>query len=566
MGKTKLVLLMRCLCLFFFLTVTSWVVAQNYDFEKIDALLHEVDSTGPGIGIGVVKDQRLVHTVSRGMANLDYNIRLNTASNFRLSSTSKQFTAACIMHLVDKNQLELDDPLTKFFPDFSPTVGKVTVQQLLNHTSGIRDFMSLMMLQESRLVDFTSVFIGEDQDIMELMAKQQDLSFPSGTKNSYSNTNYWLLGQIVGRVSGKSLGTYAQEHIFGPLGMKNSGYDEKYGKVIPQRAAGYISECPDCDRLEYRFRSPSVGHDGVISSIEDLLLWENEFYEHRALSDQCWENMLRQGKLNSGEEIAYASGLIIETFNGEKLIKHSGQNPGFNSQILRFPDHQLSIVVLGNQTWYDTQRYASTIAELFFPAKNDNQVPVSKGPLKAIDLTTAEQDAFLSDYHFPETNEHRSIERIGADLVYVRNNGPNSKLIPVAKNVLIFEDRPHIQLILTTAADGKKHIEWKDPGMGSMLASSYEKAQLNEAKKATYTSRYVSTELGKTVEIKPMDGKLILFMGKRPMPLQGTTKDEFVAMGMFTLKFSRNQTGDITGFRMDAPRAGNILFTRKQGG
>jgi CubicO group peptidase (beta-lactamase class C family) len=553
---------MRYLCLFFFLTVTNWVIAQKYDFEKIDALLHEVDSTGPGVVIGVVKDQRLVYTSSRGMANLDYKIRLNTASNFRLSSTSKQFTAACILHLMDKKQLELNDPLAKFFPDFSPTLGKVTVQQLLNHTSGIRDFMSLMMIQGSQQVDFTSVFIGEDQDIMELMTKQQDLSFPSGTQNSYSNTNYWLLGQIVGRVSGKSLGTYAQEHIFSPLGMKNSGYDEAYGKVIPQRAAGYISECPDCDPLEYRFRSPSVGHDGVISSIEDLLLWENEFHEHRLLSDQCWTNMLRQGKLNSGEEIAYASGLIIETLNGEKLVKHSGQNPGFNSQILRFPDHQLSIIVLGNQTWYDANGYANRVAELFFPAKTDDQVSVGQEAPTAINLTTAEQAAFLSDYHFPETSEYRSIERIGTDLVYVRNNGPNSKLIPVAKNVLIFEDRPHIELILTADADGKKHLEWKDPGMGSMHASSYEKVHLSEAKKARYISPYVSTELGKIVEIKPMDGKLILFMGDRPMPLQATTKDEFVAMGMFTLKFSRNQSGDITGFRMDAPRAENILFAK----
>jgi len=513
--------------------------------------------------VGVVKDQRLLYTANRGMATLDYNILLNSASNFRLSSTSKQFTAACILHLVDKGQLDLNDPLAKFFPIFSPALGKVTVQQLLNHTSGGRDFMSLLMIQESRRIDFMNTFTGADHDLMELVAKQQDLSFSSGTRNSYSNTNYWLLGQIVGIVSGKSLAAYAQEHVFGPLGMKNTEYEDTYGQVIPQRAAGYVSACPDCDRLEYRFRSTSVGHDGVISSIEDLLLWENEFHEHRVLSDQCWENMLRRGKLNSGEEIAYASGLIIDEFNGEKLIKHNGQNPGFNSQILRFPGHQLSIVVLGNQTWYDTQRYASTIAELFFPAKTDNQVPVSQGPPIVIDLTTAEQDAFLSDYYFPETNEYRSIERIGTDLVYVRNNGPNSKLIPLAKNVLIFEDRPHIQLILTAAVDGKKHLEWRDPGMGSMHASNYEKVHLNEAKKAKYTSPYVSTELDKTIEIKSMDGKLMLSMGNRPMPLQATTKDEFVAMGMFTLKFSRNQTGDITGFRMDFPRAGNMLFTKK---
>lgn len=556
-------MLMRYFCLLIFLTVTESVIAQHYNFEKIDTLLQEVDSTGPGVVVAVIKDQRLLYTNSSGVANLDYNIPLSTASNFRLSSTSKQFTAACILHLVDGQQLHLDTPMAEFFPEFSPKLGKVTVRQLLNHTSGIRDFMSLMMIQGSRHIDFLSTFAGEDEHIMELLTKQQDLSFPSGTKNSYSNTNYWLLGQIVGRVSGKSLGTYAQEHLFGPLGMKNSGFDEAYGKVIPQRAAGYMSECPECDLLEYRFRSPSVGHDGVVSSIEDLLLWENEFHEHRLLSDQCWGNMLRRGKLDSGEEIAYASGLIIETFNGEKLVKHSGVNPGFQSQILRFPDHQLSIIVLGNQVWYDVTGYANRIAELFFPSKDAAQLPVSQQPLAAIELNAAEQNAFISDYHFPETNEYRSIERIGADLVYVRTNGPSSKLIPVAKSVLIFEDRPHIQLILTADTDGTKHLEWKDPGMGSMHASSYHRVHLDEAQKTSYISSYVNTEIDKNVDIKLMDGHLMFLLDDEPMPLLATIKDEFVAMGMFTLKFSSDEFGTITGFRMDVPRAENILFLKE---
>lgn len=554
---------MRYLCFVFFLAVSNWMIAQEYDFKKIDALLLEVDSTGPGVIIGVVKDQRLLYTASRGVANLDYEIPINIASNFRLSSTSKQFTAACILHLVERGKLNLDDPLIKFFPDFSSTLGKVSVQQLLNHTSGIRDFMSLMMIQGSRQMDFMNSFTGEDRDIMGLMSKQQDLSFQSGTKNSYSNTNYWLLGQIVGLVSGKSLGTYAQEHIFGPLRMNNSGYVETNGKVIPRRASGYVSACPDCDRLEYRFQSSSVGDGGVISSIEDLLHWENEFHEHRVLSDQFWENMLKQGTLDNGEEIAYASGLIMEMFNGEKLVKHSGQSPGFSSQILRFPDYQISIIALGNQNWYDINRYANTIAEIFFPSKTHNHRPVNQGLPTPIDLSTTEQDAFLDDYYFPETNEYRSIEKIGNDLVYIRDNGPNSKLIPIEKNVLIFEDRPHIQLLLTADRDGQKHLEWKDPGMGSLHAKSYEKVQLDEARKARYASKYLSAELDKTVEIKLLEGKLFLFMGDQRMPLQATTKEEFVALGMFTLKFSRDQTGDITDFRLDAPRAENILFVKK---
>lgn len=553
---------MRYLCLLCLLTMTKWGFSQEYNLNRIDQLLHEVDSSGPGVIIGVVKDQRLLYTVSKGMANLDYNIPISAASNFWLSSTSKQFTAACILHLVDEKKLRLDDSLSKFFPEFFPDLGAVTVQQLLNHTSGIRDYMSLMMIQGSRQMDSFNSFTGEDHDIMELISQQQDLSFASGTAHSYSNTNYWLLGQIVERVSKKSLGQYAQEYIFGPLGMKNSGYTEISGKVIPQRVSGYVSPCPNCDRMEYRFQPVTVGDGGVVSSIQDLLLWEKEFHQHSVLSDQCWENILAKGRLNSGEEISYASGLVISTLNQEEVVKHSGQDPGFSSEILRFPDHRLSIIVLGNQNWYDVRRHANAVAELFFPPENNGETVLSSEKPTTVQLTMTELERFCDDYHFIETNEYRTVERVGQDLFYIRNNGPSSKLKPISKNALIFEDRPHIQLFFTFDNDGTKHIEWKDPTMGSLHASSYDKVQLDDADKMTYASKYSSPELSRTIEIELVEGSLVLSILDQKIPLEATLKDEFGAMGMFTLRFRRDQAGDIIGFRMDAPRAGNILFTR----
>jgi len=553
---------MKYLHLLFFLAICNWGWTQEFDSKRIDELLNEVDPAGPGVIIGVVKDQHLLHTVSKGMANLDYNIPINASSNFRLSSTSKQFTAACILHLVDNKKLNLNDPLVKIFPEFSPSLGKVTVQQLLNHTSGIRDYMSLMMIQGSRQIDFFNNFIGNDVDILELITQQQGLSFESGSAHSYSNTNYWLLGQIIERVSNKSLEKYAQENIFGPLGMKNSCFAETSGRVIPQRVAGYVSPCPDCERMEYRFQSGVVGDDGVISSIQDLLFWEQEFYQHRVLSDQCWENMLAKGSLNNGEEVSYASGLIISDFNGERLVKHSGQNPGFSSEILRFPDHHLSIIVLGNQNWYDIRRYANTIAEIFFPPQNNKAVALTVEKPAAAHLSSAELERFCGDYHFLETNEYRTVEKVGAELFYIRNNGPRSKLIPISKTTLIFEDRPHIRLSFSFEADGTKHIEWEDPTVGNLHANNYEKVQLDESKKKTYASQYSSSELNTTIEIELVENKLVLQILGQKTPLETTILDEFVAMGMFTLKFRRNQVDEIIGFRMDAPRAGNILFKK----
>lgn len=553
---------MRYLCLLLFFILGNWGSAQEHSFEKINDLLTEVDAGGPGVIIGVVKDQRLLYTASKGMANLDYNIPITASSNFRLSSTSKQFTAACILLLMEKGQLNLSDSLSKFFPEFSPALGRVTIEQLLHHTSGIRDYMSLLMIQGSEKIDFFSSFIGDDHDIMGLITKQQSLSFESGTAHSYSNTNYWLLGQVVERVSNQSLGVYAQENIFEPLGMKHSGYTEISGQIVPERVSGYVSECPDCDRMEYRFQPIAMGDAGVVSNIEDLLLWEREFHEHQLMSDAFWEQMLTTGTLKDGTDLSYAAGLMMSEINGEKVVMHSGQTPGFSSEILRFPDHRLSIIVLGNQNWYDIRRYANTVAALFIPSDEKQEIIPTAEALVAIPLTDQQQARFCGDYHFVETNEYRSVQVRGADLIYVRNNGPTSLLIPIAPNVLTFKERPHIQLHFDFNANGTTQIEWRDLTMGNLHANSYEKVALTNAENATYVSTYRSAELDKTIEITLTEGRLILTILGQKIPLTATVKDQFVAMGMFTLKFIRNLQGEISGFTLDAPRAENIPFLR----
>ncbi|MEL6972294.1 MAG: serine hydrolase, partial [Bacteroidota bacterium] len=350
--------------------------------------------------------------------------------------------------------------------------------------------------------------------------------------------------------------------IFDPLGMANSSYTEISGVVIPQRVAGYVSPCPECPRMEYRFQPVSVGDGGVVSSIQDLLLWEREFHEHRVLSDQCWENMLTKGRLNNGEEISYAAGLIISTFNDQKVVKHSGQNPGFTSEILRFPDHQISVIVLGNQNWYDVRRYANEAAAIFFPSETETPEVLDTAQPTAAHLTTAELERFGGDYHFLETNEYRTVELNGSTLSYLRNNGPTSTLIPISKNVLVFGDRPHIQLVFTFKEDGSKQIEWIDPAMGNLHADTYQKVSLTASEKAAYASSYESSELSQTFDVRLAEGQLVLFMLEHQIPLEPTSKDEFMAMGMFTLKFIRDHAGHITGFRMDAPRAENILFRK----
>ncbi|MFT6808219.1 MAG: CubicO group peptidase (beta-lactamase class C family), partial [Saprospiraceae bacterium] len=159
---------MKYILLVLILFISNFTFSQDYSFTKIDDLLKDVEAEGPGVIVGVVKDEKLIHLAAKGMANLDYNIPLDTNSNFRLSSTSKQFTATCVLHLVEVDKLKFSDPLSDYFPELSSAIGKVTVQNLLNHTFGIRDYMSLMSIRPSypnlHKTDSLMTFVSKDKD------------------------------------------------------------------------------------------------------------------------------------------------------------------------------------------------------------------------------------------------------------------------------------------------------------------------------------------------------------------------------------------------------------------
>ncbi len=542
--------------IFFSISVTG----QSLSLTKvIDSIIAEVDSNGPGVAIGIVKEGTLISSKFKGMSNLDYNIPIDASTNFRLSSSSKQFTAACVILLIEKGQLRMEDPLSKFFPEFSKDLGNVTVAQLLNHTSGIRDYMSLLTLKGSHTMDFFNNFIGTDNDLMELIKKQHSLSFQPDSRHDYSNTNYWLLGRLVQRITEKSLGTYAKENLFEPLGMKNTFFIEHTGRVIPQRASGYISECPDCERMEYIYQSTTVGDGGVVSNINDLIKWENEFHDPKVFSLSFWNLMVRRGELSNGKKIEYASGLIIGELEGQEMVSHSGQNPGFSSDLIRFPDSNLSIIALANQNWYDIRSYAISVAKSILNPEN----PRSKSTVKKepITLSTEELSRFCGEFHFLETNEYRSIQLQDQQLVYVRTNGPSSGLIPISNSTLTFEDRPNVTLHFNFKSGDKKSILLKD-GTIRMNADSYQKKSIAAEELMEYSSTYANDELENRVSLEIENERLMFPIFGQKFPVESLTKDKFLAMGMFTLKFKRNQKGSIVGFHLDAPRAKNIEFKK----
>lgn len=303
-----------------------------------------VEPGSPGYAVGIIKDGKVIHAKGYGLANLEYDIPIIEKSVFRIASVSKQFTAASIVVLINQGKLSLDDTLNNFFPKFPKYAEKITVAQLLNHTSGVRDYLAL-----SELMDFRGSDYFTDQEVEAWLQRQRGTNFTPGEKNLYSNSGYWLLGQIVQKVSGKNLADFAAEEIFEPLGMKNTSFHNNHRKIVKNRASGY-SPSKDGGFQISMTNLDLIGDGGVFTTIEDLAKWDAAYYSKNIFGNKFWELMERKGKLNNGKELNYASGLRHGSYRGLDSIGHGGAFFGFRAFMDRFPEQKMTVIVLSNRS------------------------------------------------------------------------------------------------------------------------------------------------------------------------------------------------------------------------
>jgi len=326
---------------------------------KVDALFEKWDSTdSPGCSIAIIKEGKIIYSCGYGMANLDYEITNKPETVFRIGSTSKQFTAACIQALHEIGKLSLDDDIRKYVPEMPEYERAVTIRHLVHHTSGIRDYLTLQSLAG---VDDEANY--SPAEVVDLLSRQKELNFMPGDEYLYSNSGYLLLGVIVERVSGKSLSEFAKEYIFKPLGMINTHFHDDNTVIVKNRATGYaaggggfrvadtINEC--------------VGDGAVFTTVKDLFLWDRNFYDNRIISPDFTRNLQQTGVLNDGTEQAYAFGLRVDTYRGLKIVRHGGSFVGFRADMARFPNQRFTVICLANLAGFNPSGICDSIADIF---------------------------------------------------------------------------------------------------------------------------------------------------------------------------------------------------------
>ncbi len=313
---------------------------------RIDRLL-AVAAEEPGCALGIVSAQGLIYAQGYGLADLEQGTPIDSRSIFRIASTSKQFTAACIMLLVLDGALELEADIRTWLPALPAYEHVVRVRHLVHHTSGIPDYLDL--IAEDASVD----------DAYAALCAVDRLEFKPGSRFAYSNSGYFLLSLLVAEISGKSLRAFAEERLFEPLGMSSTHFHDDAGHAIegrtlgysPRRRRGFVLDVTDLEM---------VGDGGLFTSVADLALWEQNLHEPNALL----ERLLERGSLNDGTRLSYAAGIEHGRLAGHATLSHGGAFVGYGAEILRLPEQQLSIIILCNRSDAEPEEWAEKIARI----------------------------------------------------------------------------------------------------------------------------------------------------------------------------------------------------------
>src|SRR6266851_542740 len=556
--------------------------ARNSD-EKSAAAVDEVfgDLTkagSPGCALGVYRDGKIVYAKGYGLANLEENVAITPQTVFDIGSTSKQFTASSILLLEKQGKLSVNDDVRKYIPelpDYSKRGGhKITILNLLNHTSGLRDYLALLQLS-----GVSGDSVTTDDDALALIVRQKLLGFAPGTDWAYSNTGFFLLSVIVKRVSGMTLREFAAQNIFHPLHMTHTSYHYDHTMLIPNLALDYDPAEKSGFKLDVSYYE-QLGDGAVHTSVQDLARWDENFYSARIGGKDFLAELQEQGKLTTGKTLEYAKGLFIKDYRGLHTVRHGGAWGGYRAELLRFPEQHFSVACLCNLANANPEKRAEQVAEIYLGSlmkPQEGAVPASENTKTPTGPTlTSEQMANLTGMYRNAVKEN--VARVSAvdGKLQLEIYGSKFGLRPVSQTQFLLIDFPVDAKLTFELQPDHARREMKLSG-DEMIAATYQPVTEfvpSAGELAAYTGDFKSDELGVLYRLRVIDGKLKLVgisdsleipRTGLPMPntLRPTVTDEFeISDQGSTIKFLKDGKRSVTGFSLNAGGTRGIEFLR----
>src|SRR5882724_2386764 len=504
--------------LLFFFSGRYSVLAQSPSLPssvaaQVDKVFDKWDKpTSPGCSLGVYKDSQILYKHGYGMADLNEDVLITPATVFHVASMSKQFSAASMVLLAQQGKLALDDDVRKYLPELPDFGQRITIRHLIHHTSGLRDQWALLGLAGWRY----SQDLITDDDVMSVITRQKDLNFKPGDKHVYCNTGYTLLGLIVKRVTGLSLREFTTKNIFEPLGMTHTHFRDDHAEIIKHNAIGYEQEGAGPGKgpgnendKPFRISITNFDTTGATSlhtTVEDLLLWDENFYHPRVGGPAFLQQMLERGKLNNGETLDYASGLVHGKYKGLPTVDHGGADAGYRSDLTRFPDQHFSAAVLCNFAETNPSDLVRKVADVLLARdfKADSASPSAKpgesATHAAITLTAVQHEALSGLYWNRDADEFTRVSSNNDQLIIDSGSDDPLKLQPFDERHFHVANRPWGSLIdfhfLPASAGQPRRIEQSFSGGGKPdIFESTEPFTPDAADLAQYAGAYVSEEI-----------------------------------------------------------------------
>jgi len=522
--------------------------------KEVDNLFVQYTQPGsPGCAVAVMRDGEIIYRQGYGLANVEHNVPITSATRFNIGSESKQFTAFAILLLANENRLSLDDDMRQHAPELHDFGEVVTIRHLLHHTGGVRcSFPPLLMLAGWREPDVTT-----SDDVYRLMKAQRGLNFTPGAEHLYSNMGYVILAKIVERASQKPFAQFCAERIFEPLGMANTVVNDRYNMLIANRAQSYYE---DGGKVWAALLADSVvGPTNVYTTVEDLARWDENFYTGQVGGMALIEQMHRRGVLNNGTEISYACGLMHSEYKGLKMIEHGGNQGGYCAGMFRFPEAHFSVILLTNIFIWGTRDIALRVAELYLGDRLKEPTK-SPRPITPVVLSQEQLEDKAGKYFHAGRGAFREITLSdGALRLFGR------RLLPVNDNAFVLEDDPSVRLTFT---QGTMQIA---SSVSDYTYKRVEAAALNAGELEEYAGRYYSPELDVHWTIVLEGGRLAVKRHKyndsylTPLFTDGFNDDWSSIVGYpvnYFIMFERD--GGVTGFAVSEDRMRRVRFVRER--
>lgn len=529
--------------------------------EKVDKVFAPFDRPdSPGCALGVIREGQLVYTHGYGMADLEHDISISPSSVFYIGSTSKQFTAFSIALLARQGKLSLDDDIRKYLPELPDYGAPITVRHLIHHTSGLRDYWTLVDLAGDRTDNVYDL-----RDILELAARQKRLNFSPGEDYLYSNTGYTLLAAIAERAAGKPLREFADENIFRPLGMKHTRFNDDHTSILKNRALGYSPRRGEGFSLNI-VNNDLVGAGGLWTTVEDFLYWDQNFSSGRVGGHDLLALAETPGTLRGGEKLTYAFGQSVGTHKGLKMIGHAGSFAGYRADYIRFPEQQLSVVVLCNLSTANPSTRAREVADILL-ADQIRQAAEGSGTNAAepagILLTEPELRSKAGIYLDRASGDFLRLELREGRLVL--GLGQPAPLVPLEKNRFRAARGTAFELIFESLQGNRPaRVRQVAPNARMQAFEAVPAASPTAAELAAYAGAYYSEELDATYKIVLEEGNLRVKRKRGPdVVLAPLFVDGFASESGPSLIFERDAKRRVTGFELNAGRVRHLRFVRQ---